>query len=119
MNLCLPAFMEMDMMSQFGPVWILGMPFFRYYHTTFDRERKEIRMATAKKNCDWEPYEAPVPMASGGAQGSGDAQGTGALGGKVVDKKEGAEEGGKEEADDAAAGEKEGTVEKELKEVKE
>lgn len=36
-HMCMPAFMQIDMMSQLGPVWIMGMPFFRYYHTTFDR----------------------------------------------------------------------------------
>jgi len=28
LDMCMPAFMQMDMMSQNGPVWILGMPFF-------------------------------------------------------------------------------------------
>jgi hypothetical protein len=37
----MPAFMPIDKTSQFGPVFILGMPFLRYYKTTFVREREE------------------------------------------------------------------------------
>ncbi|CAE7744339.1 Ctsd [Symbiodinium pilosum] len=49
---CMPAFMEMDMNTQLGPVWILGMPFFRYYHTTFNRERQVMRFAKAGEDCE-------------------------------------------------------------------
>jgi hypothetical protein len=63
MNLCLPAFMQLDMMSEQGPVWILGMPFFRYYYTTFDRTNKELHFATATKKCEWTPYEDPLKKA--------------------------------------------------------
>mmetsp|Transcript_112774 Transcript_112774/g.297828 ORF Transcript_112774/g.297828 Transcript_112774/m.297828 type:complete len:424 (-) Transcript_112774:89-1360(-) len=52
LDMCMPAFMQIDMMSQFGPVWILGMPFLRYYHTTFDRERREMRLAAAGDSCE-------------------------------------------------------------------
>lgn len=55
-NMCMPAFMQLDMMSQFGPVWILGMPFFRYYHTTFDRVSQTLRFATAGPGCEPLPY---------------------------------------------------------------
>ena len=55
-NMCLPAFMQIDMMSPNGPVWILGMPFFRYYHTTFDRKAKEMHFAIAGRNCFPTPY---------------------------------------------------------------
>ncbi|CAE7537176.1 Ctsd, partial [Symbiodinium necroappetens] len=48
---CMPAFMEMDMKTQLGPVWILGMPFFRYYHTTFNRDRQVMRFAKAGEDC--------------------------------------------------------------------
>ncbi|CAE7465657.1 PGA [Symbiodinium sp. CCMP2592] len=48
---CMPAFMEMDMKTQLGSVWILGMPFFRYYHTTFNRERQVMRFAKAGEDC--------------------------------------------------------------------
>merc|ERR1719476_213284 len=32
---CRPLIMTMDADSQFGPLWILGMPFFRKYYTNF------------------------------------------------------------------------------------
>lgn len=55
-NQCMPAFMQMDMMSPNGPVWILGMPFFRYYHTTFDRKHKAMHFAEAGPHCE------PLPL---------------------------------------------------------
>jgi hypothetical protein len=58
LDMCMPAFMQMDMMSQFGPVWILGMPFFRYYHTTFDRKKEEMRFARAGDGCEVKPLQA-------------------------------------------------------------
>jgi hypothetical protein len=57
-DLCLPAFMQIDMMSQHGPVWILGMPFFRHYHTTFDRQKEEMRFARAGEGCQARPLRA-------------------------------------------------------------
>jgi len=39
--------MEMDMKSRQGDVWILGMPFLRYYHTTFQRKPKSLHIAYA------------------------------------------------------------------------
>lgn len=54
-NICVPAFMKLDMVSKFGPVWILGMPFLRYYHTTFDRERQEMYFARAGPDCFPQP----------------------------------------------------------------
>jgi hypothetical protein len=57
-NMCIPAFMQIDMNSQMGPVWILGMPFFRYYHTSFDRKTKEMHFATASEDCTPMPYQA-------------------------------------------------------------
>mmetsp|Transcript_65219 Transcript_65219/g.155767 ORF Transcript_65219/g.155767 Transcript_65219/m.155767 type:complete len:445 (+) Transcript_65219:74-1408(+) len=58
LDMCMPAFMQIDMMSQFGPVWILGMPFFRYYHTIFDREERAMYFAKAGPNCEALPYQA-------------------------------------------------------------
>jgi len=55
-NMCMPAFMQIDMNSQMGPVWILGMPFFRYYHTSFDRTNKQMHFATAGNNCEPLPH---------------------------------------------------------------
>jgi len=49
---CIPAFMQMEKVSQYGPVWILGMPFLRYYYTVFDRsEPKQLHVAPATKDC--------------------------------------------------------------------
>jgi hypothetical protein len=59
-KLCIPAFMQLDMMSAQGPVWILGMPFFRYYYTTFDRKSQELHFSEATKKCTWEPYKDPL-----------------------------------------------------------
>merc|ERR1719201_726255 len=55
-NMCIPAFMQIDMNSQMGPVWILGMPFFRYYHTSFDRKTKEMHFAAAGEHCEVQPF---------------------------------------------------------------
>eukprot|EP00747_Dinoflagellata_sp_TGD_P186307 gnl/TRDRNA2_/TRDRNA2_43283_c0_seq1.p1 gnl/TRDRNA2_/TRDRNA2_43283_c0~~gnl/TRDRNA2_/TRDRNA2_43283_c0_seq1.p1 ORF type:complete len:535 (+),score=126.73 gnl/TRDRNA2_/TRDRNA2_43283_c0_seq1:122-1726(+) len=33
---CVPLFMGMDKETQLGPLWILGLPFFRKYYTMFD-----------------------------------------------------------------------------------
>jgi len=57
-NMCMPAFMQIDMESQHGPVWILGMPFFRYYHTTFDRVNTVMRFAKAGPDCEPEALKA-------------------------------------------------------------
>jgi hypothetical protein len=57
-NMCMPAFMQIDMVSEHGPVWILGMPFFRYYHTTFDRENKVMRFASAGPGCQPRAYRS-------------------------------------------------------------
>jgi len=57
-DMCIPAFMQIDMNSQMGPVWILGMPFFRYYHTSFDRTNKQMHFAAAGNNCEPMPHSA-------------------------------------------------------------
>jgi len=56
---CIPAFMQLDKMSQFGPVWILGMPFLRHYYTEFDRSEKVIRVARATKDCSFKDFNSP------------------------------------------------------------
>merc|ERR1719420_2615616 len=56
LNMCMPAFMQMDMMSQHGPIWILGMPFFRYYHTTFDRKNKKMHFSKSSQSCHAKPF---------------------------------------------------------------
>jgi len=55
-EVCMPAFMEMNMRTQMGDMWILGMPFFREFHTTFDRQKQVMRFAKAGPECQ------PVPM---------------------------------------------------------
>eukprot|EP00929_Paragymnodinium_shiwhaense_P033518 TRINITY_DN18395_c0_g1_i1.p1 TRINITY_DN18395_c0_g1~~TRINITY_DN18395_c0_g1_i1.p1 ORF type:complete len:445 (-),score=69.00 TRINITY_DN18395_c0_g1_i1:42-1355(-) len=69
-DMCLPAFMEIDMHSQHGPVWILGMPFFRYYHTTFNRVHKTMNFAVAGPDCTPHPYMSHTWMASNATSGS-------------------------------------------------
>lgn len=49
-TMCVPAFMEINMKSQFGPVWILGMPFLREYAVKFDRAHKKIQFAQTGPN---------------------------------------------------------------------
>jgi len=69
---CLPAFMQIDRTTQFGPLWILGMPFFRYFHSTFHinpekRDERTVLLAKAGEDChpeklnaeQNEEYEAP------------------------------------------------------------
>jgi hypothetical protein len=58
MDMCMPAFMQMDMMSKTGPIWILGMPFFRYYHTTFDRKNEQMHFAVAGPDCEPRPFKS-------------------------------------------------------------
>lgn len=58
LDMCMPAFMQMDMMSGQGPVWILGMPFFRYYHTTFDRKNEQMHFAVAGPDCEPRPFKS-------------------------------------------------------------
>lgn len=48
---CTLAFMQMDKSSQHGNVWILGMPFLRYFYTVFDREEKQVMFARADAEC--------------------------------------------------------------------
>jgi len=57
---CAPAFMTIDQESQFGPVWILGMPFLRYYYTVFDRAEKKIHIQRASATCDMPTGSAPT-----------------------------------------------------------
>jgi len=55
---CTVAFMTIDKGSQFGPVWILGMPFMRYYYTVFERSTKKIHVAKTSPHCEV-PYHGP------------------------------------------------------------
>lgn len=49
---CTTAFMEIDKQSQFGPVFILGMPFMRYYYTIFDRGNRMVHISQANSACE-------------------------------------------------------------------
>jgi hypothetical protein len=55
---CTVAFMTIEKDSQFGPVWILGMPFMRYYYSIFQRSTKQIHVARASPYCQV-PYGGP------------------------------------------------------------
>merc|ERR1719235_1806260 len=57
---CVPAFMEVNMNTEYGPMWILGMPFLRYYFTVFQREPKSLHMAFATAQC--EPSADPASI---------------------------------------------------------
>jgi len=57
MNMCMPAFMQMDMEDQHGKMWIMGMPFFRYYHSSFNRKNKEMHFAAAGAGCEPKPFQ--------------------------------------------------------------
>jgi len=48
---CRGAFMKVDKESQFGEVFILGMPFLRYYFTVFDRQNKQVHIARSTEDC--------------------------------------------------------------------
>jgi len=67
---CTVAFMTIEKDSQFGPVWILGMPFMRYYYTVFERSTKQIHVAKAGPYCQV-PYSGPhVLVNTTGLQGA-------------------------------------------------
>jgi len=55
---CVPAFMTINKNSAYGPVWILGMPFLRYYYTVFDRFNKKVFISEATPGCQPSPPSA-------------------------------------------------------------
>jgi len=57
---CVPAFMEINMNTKWGPVWILGMPFMRYYYTVFQRDPKSLHVAFATAQC--RPSASPASI---------------------------------------------------------
>merc|ERR1719263_722742 len=74
---CMPAFMPLDKNSQFGPVFILGMPFLRYYKTTFVRsDPPQMYFDRVDKFCDpldddaVEAAEAPSTVAGKAERGT-------------------------------------------------
>jgi hypothetical protein len=50
---CVPLLMVSDMDTQFGPLWIIGMPFFRKYYSTFKLET--FPAGSASLNQPWMP----------------------------------------------------------------
>ena len=48
--------MKVDKESQFGEVFILGMPFLRYYFTVFDRQNKKVHIARSTEDCQVAPH---------------------------------------------------------------
>mmetsp|Transcript_18111 Transcript_18111/g.42303 ORF Transcript_18111/g.42303 Transcript_18111/m.42303 type:complete len:461 (-) Transcript_18111:75-1457(-) len=68
---CVLAFMTIDKMSQHGPVWVLGMPFLRYYHTVFDRAGKKVHITPSNSECTLQATPATVLLnASASESGS-------------------------------------------------
>lgn len=59
---CVPLFMAIDSRTQFGNLWILGLPFFRKYYTNFEYDYstepvgKSLSIALADSQC--EPVDA-------------------------------------------------------------
>lgn len=49
---CVPGFMTIDQETQFGPMWILGMPFLRQFYTIFDRTHKKMYAANSDSTCN-------------------------------------------------------------------
>jgi len=62
---CELLLMTMDVMTEHGPLWILGMPFFREYYTTFDfgmdlfdSSHRSLQIARADASCNVASEEA-------------------------------------------------------------
>merc|ERR1740120_300329 len=55
-DVCFYGFIEMDRSTEFGPLWIFGMPFFREYHVTFglndDETKRKIWLNRASDTCE-------------------------------------------------------------------
>mmetsp|Transcript_4850 Transcript_4850/g.10654 ORF Transcript_4850/g.10654 Transcript_4850/m.10654 type:complete len:442 (-) Transcript_4850:137-1462(-) len=50
-KVCVLAFSAMNKMTSGGPLWIMGMPFLRWYYSSFDRVAKTISVARASGSC--------------------------------------------------------------------
>uniref|UniRef100_A0A7S4LQ40 Peptidase A1 domain-containing protein n=1 Tax=Oxyrrhis marina TaxID=2969 RepID=A0A7S4LQ40_OXYMA len=50
-RICVDIFMQMDVETNMGPLWILGMPFMRQYYTIFDRDTPGVRFGEAGSDC--------------------------------------------------------------------
>eukprot|EP00933_Yihiella_yeosuensis_P017447 TRINITY_DN14572_c0_g2_i1.p1 TRINITY_DN14572_c0_g2~~TRINITY_DN14572_c0_g2_i1.p1 ORF type:complete len:457 (+),score=48.34 TRINITY_DN14572_c0_g2_i1:56-1426(+) len=49
---CRGGFMHIQKKSQFGEVFMLGMPFLRYYYTIFDRQNSKLHFARSTNDCE-------------------------------------------------------------------
>ena len=53
---CVPLLMDLDEMNTpLGPLWIIGMPFFRYYYTTFSFTTRRVHVAKSTPACEPSP----------------------------------------------------------------
>jgi hypothetical protein len=62
---CLFAFMPMDRRTEYGPLWILGMPFFRTYHVQFDSRADERRVWLSNRDAECKPLPLHADKVSG------------------------------------------------------
>jgi hypothetical protein len=54
---CVPLLMDLEPMhTPLGPLWIIGMPFFRYYYTTFSFTERKVHVARSTPTCDPSPH---------------------------------------------------------------
>jgi hypothetical protein len=53
---CVPLLMDLEEMhTPLGPLWIIGMPFFRYYYTTFSFTTRRVHVAKSTPACEPSP----------------------------------------------------------------
>lgn len=59
-DVCFYAFSASNQHTDYGPLWVLGMPFFRHFHVTFhlskDRKDRHMWLARASESCQ------PLPL---------------------------------------------------------
>merc|ERR1719272_1771291 len=53
---CYAAFMQVDLASDRGLVWVLGLPFLRHYHTVWDRKGPSLYIAEQGDKCKPKPF---------------------------------------------------------------
>jgi len=50
-RICFPAFMQLNISTTMGDLWLLGMPFLRHFYTIFDRAAHKIHVAEQGAGC--------------------------------------------------------------------